>query len=106
MRVPGAEAYREWNFSPSSEWAAYDFATPREGRSNSDVAAAYVRIEDNLTWWALGATISLDASSVWELGLSAVLEERDGTKSYWAIVHPDSDKPDFHDPACFAAHLP
>lgn len=106
MRVPGAEAYREWNFSPSSAWAAYDFTTRREGRSDSDVAAAYVRIEDNLTWWALGATISLNANSAWELGLSAVLEEQDGTKSYWAIAHPDGDKPDFHDSACFAAHLP
>ena len=43
---------------------------------------------------------------VWDLGLSAVLEEKDGTKSYWALAHPNADKPDFHDPACFAAHLP
>jgi hypothetical protein len=106
MRVPGAEAYREWNFAPSSAWAAYDFESRREGRSEADVTAPYVRIEDNLTWWALGATISVDASSVWELGLSAILEEKDGTKSYWAIAHPEGDKPDFHDPACFAAHLP
>ena len=42
----------------------------------------------------------------WELGLSAILEEKDGTKSYWALAHPEGDKPDFHDPACFAAHLP
>jgi hypothetical protein len=34
------------------------------------------------------------------------LEEQDGTKSYWALAHPPGDKPDFHDPACFAAHLP
>ena len=36
----------------------------------------------------------------------AILEEKDGTKSFWAIAHPPGDKPDFHDPACFAAHLP
>ena len=35
----------------------------------------------------------------------AVLEEKDGTKSYWALAHPGG-KPDFHDPGCFAAHLP
>ena len=78
----------------------------REGRGDADVAAPYVRVEDNLIWWALGATIAVDADSVWELGLSAVLEEKDGTKSYWALAHPHGDKPDFHDPACFAAHLP
>ena len=41
-----------------------------------------------------------------QLGLSAVLEEKDGTKSYWALAHPPGDKPDFHDPDCFAAQLP
>ena len=34
-----------------------------------------------------------------------VLEEADGTKSYWALAHPDADKPDFHDAVCFAARL-
>ena len=37
--------------------------------------------------------------------LSAVLEEKDGTKSYWALAH-GGDKPDFHDPGCFVARLP
>jgi hypothetical protein len=106
LRVPGGESYREWNFSPSGAWAAYDFTSPREGRSNAEVAAPYIRVEDNFTWWAFGATISVEANGAWELGLSAILEEKDGTKSYWAIAHPEGDKPDFHDPACFAAHLP
>ena len=62
-------------------------------------------MEDNLTWWAVGATIAADADVQWALGLSAVLEEKDGTKSYWALAHPSGDKPDFHHPACFAARL-
>jgi hypothetical protein len=106
LRVPGALSYREWNFAPSGEWAAYDFTAPREGRTDAEVAAPYLRVEDNFTWWAFGATISVDAAGTWELGLSAVLEEADGTKSYWALAHPNEEKPDFHDPACFAAHLP
>jgi hypothetical protein len=106
LRIPGADAYREWNFAPSGEWAAYDFASHREGRTEADVAAPYVRVEDNLIWWALGATIAVDAEAVWALGVSAIIEEKDGTKSYWALAHPPGDKPDFHDPACFAAHLP
>ncbi len=40
-----------------------------------------------------------------EIGISAVIEETDGTKSYWALAHPPG-KPDFHHPACFAATLP
>jgi hypothetical protein len=71
----------------------------------ADVAAPpYIRVEDNLTWWTLGATIAVPAGITWNLGLSAVLEEQDGTKSYWALAHPDGPA-DFHDPACFAAPL-
>ncbi len=106
LRIPGADAYREWNFAPSGDWAAYDFVSRREGRTDAEVAAPYIRVEDNLTWWAFGATIAVDADAVRALGLSAILEEKDGTKSYWALAHPPGEKPDFHDPACFAAHLP
>jgi hypothetical protein len=70
------------------------------------VNAPYIRVEDNFTWLAFGATITVEAAGVWELGLSAVLEETDGIKSYWALAHPNAEKPDFHDSACFAAHLP
>ncbi len=105
LRGQGGEAYREWNFAPSGQWAAYDFTSHREGRTDAEVAAPYVRVEDNMIWWALGATIAADAGLEWQLGISAILEEKDGTKSYWALAHPDGDKPDFHDPVCFAARL-
>lgn len=39
-----------------------------------------------------------------DVGISAVIEELDGTKSYWALAHPPG-KPDFHHPACFAGQL-
>jgi hypothetical protein len=106
LRIPGADAYREWNFAPSGQWAAYDFASYREGRTDADVVPPYIRMEDNLIWWALGATIPVDAETDWALGLSAILEETDGTKSYWALAHPPGDKPDFHAADCFAASLP
>ena len=105
LREPGNSAYREWNFSPSTQWAAYSFTAYRDGMSNADVAAPYLRLEDNLTWWSFGATISVEADAEWELGLSAVLEEQDGTKSYWALAHAPGP-PDFHNPDCFTARLP
>ena len=104
LRAEGEEAYREWNFAPSGQWAAYDFAAYREGTGQADVAEPYVRMEDNFTWWSLGATIAVPADQPWQLGLSAVLEEADGTKSCWALAHPDG-KPDFHHADCFAARL-
>ncbi|MGN6589704.1 MAG: DOMON-like domain-containing protein [Sphingomicrobium sp.] len=105
LREQGEEAYREWNFAPSGNWAAYDFSSYRDGKSDPEVVEPYVRLEDNMTWWAIGATINADAAIKWDLGLSVVLEEKDGTKSYWALAHGTDEKPDFHDAACFAAQL-
>ena len=105
LKNPEASGYREWNFAPSGQWAAYDFTSQRDGRTDADVTAAYIRVEDNLTWWAVGATIAVEADVRWALGLSAVLEEKDGSKSYWALAHPSGNKPDFHDPVGFTAQL-
>ena len=106
LRPLGEEAYQEWNFAPSGKWASYQFSAYRENMEPAEVGSdPYIRLEDNFTWWALGATIAIPADTNWELGLSAVLEEKDGTKSYWALAHP-TEKPDFHAPGCFAAHLP
>nr|MBA2466969.1 DOMON-like domain-containing protein [Sphingomonas sp.] len=106
LRPVASASYREWNFAPSGNWAAYDFAGLREGMERAEVRSPpYIRMEDNFTWWTVGATIAVDAQEKWQLGLSAVLEEKDGTISYWALVHPDPDKPDFHHPDGFAAQL-
>ena len=92
--------------SPSGNWAAYDFSKYREGMAKAEVGSPpYIRMEDNFTWWTVGATIAVEADQAWHLGLSAVLEETDGTKSYWALAHPLGEKPDFHHPDCFAAKL-
>ncbi len=105
VQAEGEAAYHEYNFAPSGDWAAYDFSGRRDGMSEAELAnPPYIRIEDNLTWWGLGATFVLEAGRRRALGLSAVIEELDGTKSYWALAH-GGDKPDFHDPACFTARL-
>ncbi|MEO7601813.1 MAG: DOMON-like domain-containing protein [Sphingomicrobium sp.] len=105
VQAEGEATYREFNFAPSGDWAAYDFSERREGMAEAELAnSPYIRLEDNLTWWCLGATFALEAGRRWALGLSAVIEELDGTKSYWALAH-GGDQPDFHDPACFTARL-
>ena len=106
LRETGSDAYQEWNFAPSGDWAAYCFSGRREGMTELEVSAPpYIRMEDNLTWWTLGATIAVEAGKKWEFNLAAVLEEKDGAKSYWALAHAP-DKPDFHHPDCFVAKLP
>ena len=106
LKRGGEDAYREWNFAPSGAWASYDFDRYREGRADTAVdQPPYIRLQDNLTWWQVGATFAVEARRDWALGLSAILVEQDGTRSYWALTHGNGD-PDFHDPGCFAARLP
>jgi hypothetical protein len=105
LKVPGQEAYREWNFSPSGDWAAYDFTTERTGMSPSEIAnPPYIRVEDNLTWWGVGATISVPSDLHLVAAISAVLEDAEGRRTYWALHHPRPE-PDFHHPGCFTARL-
>jgi hypothetical protein len=47
----------------------------------------------------------LKDDKAWIAGVSAVIEEANGAKSYWALAHPPG-KPDFHHPDCFRLELP
>jgi hypothetical protein len=49
----------------------------------------------------LGQLSDLPRDARWRLGLSALIEDTSGSKSYWALAHPPG-KPDFHHPDCFA----
>jgi hypothetical protein len=101
----GAAAYCEFNFSPSSQWAAYDFASYRaDMRERATDKAPEVGLDASQGHFALEASFDVGGLSG-RMGLSAVIEELDGTKSYWALAHPPG-APDFHHPACFAAALP
>lgn len=109
IRVPGASGYAEFNFSPSSAWAAYAFEAVRCGRSDLDLAEApQIFLEGSSSHIAIETTLRLPeplANRQLETGLSAVIEARDDTKSYWALAHPPG-APDFHAPDCFALKLP
>ena len=106
LREEGSDAYVEWNFAPSLDWAAYHFTAPRTGMAPAEVEAdPYLRVEDNLTWWGLGATIVIPADARFRLGLTAVIEEQGGPVSHWALAHGNAS-PDFHDPTCFLARQP
>jgi hypothetical protein len=47
----------------------------------------------------------LPADAAWRVGLSAVIEAKDGSFGYWALAHPPG-RPDFHHDDCFALELP
>ncbi|OCC24568.1 hypothetical protein MB02_03500 [Croceicoccus estronivorus] len=102
------DAYCEFNFSPSQRWAAYRFDGYRSGTSNLDLSdSPQIDHQTGERIFVLTAKIPrlpMECGGT-QAGLSAVIEEQDGIKSFWALAHPPG-QPDFHDPACFIAELP
>ncbi|RKF23498.1 hypothetical protein D6851_03290 [Altericroceibacterium spongiae] len=102
----GDGSYREFNFSPSGQWAAYHFDSYRAGQSDVEPVEwpeiDCMAVDDNAFITVMLAGSELAGAQ--KIGLSVVLEEEGGHISYWALAHPEK-KPDFHDPACFALPL-
>jgi hypothetical protein len=100
--------YYELNFAPSSQWAAYQFSDYRTGmQAATKIEPPKIGMVSTGGCYTLRAALELsDLSSAlrWWLGLSAVIEEANGRKSYWALAHPPG-KPDFHHLDCFKAEL-
>jgi hypothetical protein len=104
VAADGAPAYREFNFSPSGEWAAYAFANYREGGSALDCGPPTIHCRRSPGVFELEAEVPFPPGGSLRLGLSAVLEDAEGLRSYWALRHPGA-RPDFHDPASFTLTL-
>jgi hypothetical protein len=96
--------------APSREWAIYGFRGYRE-------AAVAPRLHEpatpEISERRSGESFDLEVRFVLShlsvaytaarlrIGLSAVVETKEGRLSYWALRHP-RDRPDFHDPDAFA----
>jgi hypothetical protein len=103
-------AYYEFNFAPSTQWAAYRFSDYRtDMRVATEVDTPRITVQSNPERYLLRASLqlgqlSLSQGSPLRVGLSAVIEEISGHRSYWALAHP-SGKADFHHPNSFALEV-
>lgn len=108
VAVAGEPAYREFNFSPSSRWAAYRFAAYRQRdlawRPAAHPVVALHAAGDCLRLLADIPASLLPAATGLELGLTVVVETLAGDKSYWALRHC-AEQPDFHLRDSFTLHL-
>jgi hypothetical protein len=114
MPDDGGDAYFEFNFSPSARWAAYAFNGYRAAMRDLAVTIEphierepELEPEDGEPHYALEADVDFSEipPGALKVGLTAVIEEKDGTKSYWALAHP-SPEPDFHHTDSFTLELP
>ena len=105
LYVQGADtAYFEFNFSPSRRWAAYSFTDYREGMRDLPMGHEPVcEFAEGERFFVMDVRLSAATlpPQPWTVGLSAIIEEEGGVKSYWALAHAPG-KPDFHHPACVA----
>lgn len=108
LRLSDSQAYVEYNAAPSSEWAAYHFEAYRKAMSALPMdVAPEIACDAGESHFALEAKYQLPdlwAGQPLQLGISAVIEEAGGAKSYWALAHPPG-KPDFHHGDCFVYQL-
>jgi hypothetical protein len=101
VAMEGQQAYHEFNFAPSGEWTVYAFRSYRNGSIvTNEAIRPDIAMRSTDSRLELDAVVRLDAlsavhaSAVLRVGLSAIIESREGL-SYWALHHPGA-KPDFH----------
>ncbi|OYX49031.1 MAG: hypothetical protein B7Y90_08910 [Alphaproteobacteria bacterium 32-64-14] len=112
VRRPGEPGYVEFNFAPSGAWAAYRFTSQRRGMSNlEEFQDMPITLDAGMSSLSLAVKLDLGVlpdfagDTPWSIGISTIIEESNGRKSYWALAHPQG-KADFHHPDSFALDLP
>lgn len=106
------EQYLEFNVSSEYNWNVFHFPNKKarlkeyQGISNLGVSAVTSEKNFCLSYW-----IPLDKlpSHFWmdgnmNIGLTAVVESKQGTITHWALKHADT-KPNFHHEDSFIFHL-
>ena len=100
LAVPGRPEYWEFNMSPSGEWNAYRMDAYRQVNMREETRIPSLPFEfrrgDDIM-----LDLSVDLSSIarsgqsLQLGITAIIQTRDGSETYWALSHPGKHA-DFH----------
>jgi hypothetical protein len=112
LNPAGQPGYREFNFSPSGQWAAYEFSDTRQlAQKPCDCPTPRIDCERSEDLLKLTVTLPKHALPNWKneadtlrIAVSAILEAEGGHHAYWALAHPPG-KPDFHHHAGFVLSL-
>lgn len=108
--VAGDESsYLECNFSPAGTWNVYSFSSYRKEMKPANlVRAPEITVVKTKKTVSLQVEIEvsglISSSSAIDVGVSCVIESREGKLGYWALSHP-GQTPDFHDPRSFEIRL-
>lgn len=96
----GLAPYWEFNLSPAGDWNVYHFSGYRKGMQEENAFAALpFAVQRKSGSLLLIAEIDLDEilrpDGLLQIGISAVIESKEGELTYWSLTHSGS-QPDFH----------
>ncbi|MDC0887179.1 hypothetical protein OAS19_05260 [Altererythrobacter sp.] len=100
----GGAYYREFNLSPSSRWACYDFDDFRSNSRDAPVDAIAIACSHDADQLELETNIASDLPLPADIALNAIVEDLDGNIQFWALAFEDG-KPEFHSAVCRAMTL-
>ncbi len=95
----GDSYYREFNLSPSSRWACYDFDGFRENSRDAPVEAISIVSTQDSGALVLKASIASELPTPAQVALNAIVEDSAGNIQFWALAFAEG-KPEFHSEVC------
>lgn len=106
LALKGRPQYWEFNFSPSGDWNVYRMEAYRRIDFQEEASFRSVRLEIHRATDAFTLRAAVDLNFLLqyeeplEMGVTAVIQTKDGDETYWALTHP-GPQADFHNRASF-----
>lgn len=117
LKSPQQNHYWEMNLSPSGDWNFYHLEDYRKSlKEEALIGTPQIQKDFNGEKFQLSCSFDLNslmnsimiskgiAASVFQMGLSCILQKRDLTVEYYSLGH-SKEKPDFHNSQFFLASL-
>ncbi len=109
LGIPGYGSYREFNLSPSGHWNVYHFTSYRKGMKE-DPGFTSLPFSMSNGPGSLRLSLQVDLKNIFlavqsmEIAVSAVIKDKKGKITYWALAHP-GPQPDFHSRESFIIRI-
>ncbi len=101
MAVPNQPEYWEFNMSPSGDWNIYRMDEYRRVGFREEISIQQLTFSVKkeadcvLMEGAVDLSPIFQAENAIQVGITAVIQTKDGQESYWALTHPNPQA-DFH----------
>ena len=101
LAIQDQPRYWEFNLSPSGDWNVYAMDAYRRIGFREEASMHQLPFEFKQKDHGLSLTLSVDLTPILhpeqkiQLGITAIIQTKEGNETYWALVHP-SQQADFH----------